>query len=245
MVTMLPRGLAGAGLFVRQAANIDPARLRELGIRWVCVSIRVQRGSMNRDLAWYRRALAVDLVLTAFDWLPHPSTWRSGFDDAIAFARDAGCVAFILNAEKDFRGRANHAAAEAYAARADELRGDMALGLVSYSQPQTVRDFPWAAFAERCEIGIPEVYDREGAYDPRYDDRAIGGYREAGFRHVFPACGIYQRDTTSSPWRWRKPDEVRRHMAIYEQPPEAWLAWPIGADMPPEATLRALADPWP
>ena len=238
------RGIEGAGVFVRQIGHVPPEYLREHGIRWICVPVRVSGGrAANRDRSWYERALEADLIVTTFDWLPAPRGYARGLADAIRFSKDVGARAFIMNAEREFRGHPREAADYADMARAEV--GDMALGLVSYSIPSTIRDFPWREFAERSAFGIPEVYDREGAFDPHYDDRAIEGYRAAGFRHVIPACGIYQRDTPESPFRWRTPEEVRRHLAIFRSTkPEAWLAWPIGKRRPPAPVLRALAEGW-
>lgn len=117
----------------------------------------------------------------------------------------------------------------------------MSLGLVSYSIPQTIRNFPWGDFAAVVDYGMPEIYDRFGSYDPKYPSRAIKGYEAAGFREVVPACAIYVKRLGGG-WRWRSRAEIERHLALFPKPLRSVCAWTIGTTHQiPENRLISLA----
>ena len=223
----------GAGLFLRDKDHLP----EEHPLDWVSVAVRTRGRRTNRGRQWYADRQALDL--SCWDWFPDVDDPAGpGLAEAVEFAASVGARSFILNAEKDFRGRKAAALLYASSARAHCQRLGLSLGLVSYSVPSTVRNFPWLEFARFCDFGIPEVYDREGAFDPRYPRRAIDSWRAAGFRCIVPACGIYQRDN-GGPFRWRTPEEVRHHLALFPEH-TARIAWGLKGSAP-RGTLEALS----
>ncbi|MEQ8892722.1 MAG: hypothetical protein RID93_34055, partial [Sandaracinaceae bacterium] len=202
----------GAGVFLRQLAHLDPGLASELD--HVAAPVDVKGRNVNRDLSWYAHA---DCDVMAWSWFTRdPGEIR----EAVEFAAEIGAAAFIINGEKELRKRPRVASSIAEAAREVCDAHGLRLGVVTYSVPQTVRDFPWEAFAALCDFGMPEIYDREGAYDPAYPARAIDGFYEAGFRRVLPACGAYVRNGKPDPsrrarWRWRREAEIGRHLALF------------------------------
>lgn len=223
----------GAGVFLRSLRHMSPELASELG--HVAVPVDVRGRNTNRDRSWYA---AAQCAVLAWSWFTDDAR---EFEEAIAFAADIGAVAFIINGEKGLRGRPRVAARLADTARTECDRHGLRLGLVSYSVPQTVKNFPWRPFAEVCDFGMPEIYDREGAFDSRYPARAIDGYESAGFRRVLPACGVYQRRDNGKGFRWRTDAEIARHLALFPASADpARTAWTIGGKVPARV-VRALA----
>lgn len=209
-------------MFVRRSRDL-PASLD-----WHSICVRTRGRPCNT---------AHESAESAWDWFPDPNDPAGpSLASAVERAAQMGARSFIMNAEKEFRGRPRAALEYASAARAHTARLGMFLGLVSYSVPSTVRNFPWAEFAEYCDFGVPEIYDREGRFDPKYPPRAIKSWTEHGF-DVLPACGLYQRDH-GGPWRWRTEAEMLKHLGLFPCN-EARIAWPIKG-RPPAGTVRGL-----
>lgn len=222
----------GAGLFLRADDFLEPELASELG--HVAIPVDVRGKNANRDRDWYRNAKCAVL---GWSWF---TTDPGEFREAIQFTASVGGVAFIVNGEKELRGRSHHPTAKRIVDVCRSACDDagIALGLVSYSVPQTVRDFPWQVFAEACDFGMPEIYDREGQFDRGYPHRAVEGYEKAGFRRVLTACGVYQRDH-GGPWRWRTDAEIERHLDLFPEDPYAHptlgparTAWTLGGKVP-------------
>lgn len=228
----------GGGLFLRADDFLEPELASELD--HVAIPVDLKGRNINRDRAWYREA---ECAVLGWAWF---TTDPGEFREAIEFTASIGGRAFIINGEKELRGRRDVARriAEACRRACDDV--GLPLGLVSYSIPQTVTDFPWRVFAEVCDFGMPEVYDREGTYDPNYPRRAIEGYQKAGFARVLTACGVYRRDDDRAGWRWRTEAEIERHLALFPADPHAHpelgpsrTAWTLGGQVP-ERVVRGL-----
>ena len=230
---------AGAGLFLRDKDFLP--RYGPEHLDWASVCVLGGGRPRNRGRAWWAARMDEGLDLSAWDWFPDPDRPTKNLADAVRFAADNGARSFIMNAEKGFRGRPDAARRYGEAARELADRYKLWLGLVSYSiTNEYLRDFPWAEFAEVCDFGVPEIYDREGEYDPEYPAKAIQSWYDMGFSRVLPACGVYVRKDGGRGWRWRTDGEVGRHLDLFPEDMEAWIGWPI-AGHPPEGTLRGLA----
>jgi hypothetical protein len=227
----------GPGIFLRDLKDLSPETAARW-LTWVAVPVLTKGRRTNRDLDWYARFQDLGGRVVCWSWFDAPDQAPERLREAFQFASGLGAVSFILNGEKGWRGRSAVKYVEQARALAD--RHGMSLGLVSYSIPRSIRDFPWADFAERVDFGMPEVYDRRGAYDPKYPRQAIEGYEAAGFETVVPACAIYVRG--DGRWRWRTAQEIARHLALFPRPLRSVCAWTIGTRSTiPEACLSALA----
>jgi hypothetical protein len=227
----------GPGIFLRVLRALSP-EVAARWLTWVAVPVLVRGRKANRDEEWCTRFRAAGGSIVCWSWFDAPDQAPRRLEEAFAFAARVGAVSFILNGEKGWRKHS----AEEYASRARALAYayDMSLGLVSYSIPRSIRDFPWADFAKYVDYGMPEIYDRRGAYDPRYPRQAMEGYRTAGFREVVPACALYVRRDGGG-WRWRTDPEIARHLSLFPDL-RSVCAWTIGTRRQiPEAALSALA----
>lgn len=224
----------GRGLFVRSLAAISPEDASRLG--HVAVPVDVRGRNINRALAWYAKATTRKIAWSWFTIDP------GEFREAIAFAAQIGASAFVVNGEKELRGKPQTARLIAALARQECDRHGLALGLVSYSIPGTVTDFPWSVFARHCHFGMPEVYDREGRYDPTYPRRAIASWHAHGFGPLLPAGAVYQREDDGQGWRWRTPEEIARHLALFPDGAPDVTCWTLGNTIP-ESVIAALAAP--
>lgn len=230
----------GAGMFVRALPHYPEYADKHLD--WISVCVLKEGRIVSRDTAWWAARRDAGLQLSAWDWFPDPDNPTKNLEQAIQFAAEQGCTSFILNAEKAFRGRPRPAAVYAGTARGLCDRYGLLLGLVSYSVPDTVRDFPWDTFAKYCDFGVPEIYDRQHQLDPDYPERAYRSWLKAGFKDIVFGCAIYRgrRSDSGWVWRWRTPEMVADHLDLFPEDMRAWIAWPL-AGKPPEPTLRALA----
>lgn len=218
-------GGIGNGLYIRQQVHLEPARAKPLG--HVAIPLTVGDKQVNRTDLWFKKVQATGCKVIAWTWFTmSPRIVR----EAVIRAAHIGAVAFMINGEKELRGKKKEARLLVDVARVECDKASMPLGLVSYSIPQSVRDFPFEVFAPVCDFGQPESYDGEGKYDPEYDDRARAGYIAAGFRYVLDAGGAYVRDAVTKKHRWRREDELERHLAAFEGRPVT--LWTLGAKIP-------------
>jgi len=235
---LAPRIPEGAGLFVRDLDDLDPETAARW-LPWVAVCVSVEDRKTNRSRAWFERYQRAGGRVAVWTWF---STDADVISEAIAFGASVGALWYVLNGEKELRGR--HALARRLAAHARSScdQHGLGFGLVSYSVAHTVRDFPWRAFADLCDFGMPEIYDRRGSYDPDYPRIAIESWRDEGFRRIVPACGIYVRRAAGG-WRWRTAAEILRHVGLFPSEHRgAICAWPIGTKgQMPESALIALS----
>lgn len=223
------------GLYVRRTAHLPSSRA--IGLGHVAVPVVLEEKPLNRrmlDLGWYERVRGHGCKIVCWSWF---CTDPAAIREAIAFAASVGAVAFMINGEKELRGQPLEAERIAQVARKECDKHGMLLGLVSYSIPKTVRDFPWAVFARYCDFGQPECYDRFATFDPEYDDRARAGYLGAGFRAVLDAGGAYQKQDDGTGWRWRTPAEIDRHVAQFDGRPVT--LWTLGQTIP-RSVVQAL-----
>lgn len=81
-------------------------------------------------------------------------------DVAIRRVKELGLAGFVVNAEKEFRDRANNkAAATAYMTHLRAGLGDsFPIGLSSYRYPSYHPRFPWREFLTSVDINMPQVY---------------------------------------------------------------------------------------
>ena len=220
----------GAGVFLRQLRFLSPALASELG--HVAVPVDIRGRNTNRDEDWYHEARC---ALLGWSWF---TTDPGEIVEAIAFTAHVGGRAFLINGEKELRSKPKTAAIIAAHARRECDKHGIALGLVSFARPSIVRSFPWAEFAAVCDFGMPEVYDRRAAFEPSYPRDAIEDYRRAGFARVLPACGAYQTREGGG-WRWRTPEELARHLALFPAGGSR-TAWTLGGSKIPARVIRAL-----
>lgn len=231
----------GAGVFVRVNSQVTEYALDELD--WLCICVLGKGQARNRTEWLWRQARARGIGLSAWDWFPRPDNPTKGLNAAMRFAAEQGATSFVLNAEKGFLGRKE--TAKVYASTARELADDLGLdlGFTSYAEPSTVKLFPWEVFADHCDFGIPQIYDRENKFDPTYPRRSIQDWSRAGFRAVVPGCGIYwgreKADGDGWSWYWRDEEMVRRHLALFPSDMDAWVAWPLSGSLP-EGSIRGL-----
>lgn len=222
----------GAGVFLRQLRFLSPALASELG--HVAVPVDIRGRNTNRAEDWYRAARCAILGWSWFTVDP------GEIAEAIAFTAQVGGRAFIVNGEKELRGKPQTAAIIANHARRECDKHGIALGLVSYARPSVVRSFPWRPFADVCDFGMPEIYDRRAGFDPDYPSDAIKDYRAEGFKRVLPACGAYCTREGGG-WRWRTDAEIARHLALFPHSAErSRTAWTLGGQKIPARVIRAL-----
>ena len=194
----------------------------------MCVAVTyAQRRTNRRRMDWYARARAAGLDVVCWSWF---TTDPDVLAEAVAFAAGVEAKAFVINGEKELRR--HHDTAHTLAATGRRVCDEhgLSLGLVSYSIPETVKDFPWETFAEVCDFGMPEIYDREGQYDPTYPPRAMRSWRHSKFQNSVPCCGVYTRKSLSpARFRWRTNAEIERHLALFDLDTAGTVcAWGLG-----------------
>lgn len=224
--------MRGAGLFVRALSDI-PAKRARRHLDWAAICVTSGNGRVNRRhlREWIE---TFDKPVALWTWF---TTSPKAIAEAAALAGEVGAVALILNAEREIRGRPDVARR-----MLDAVPLDLPVGLVSYAVLTNIRDFPVEPFADRCAFGVPEIYDREGRYDPAYPGRAIRAWESLGFARVIPACGLYERDSIGERFHWREPQEIARHLALFPPGTDTVIGWPIKAGRKgiPARVLRAL-----
>lgn len=197
----MPRG---KGIFVRTirhgggSPEAFAKRLQFLGLRWVAILAVWQKTEPNRDKtydndeipAYAAAARSVGVDVWIWGW-PVPDPARHEFFIATMqnTAINAGARGLIVNAEKPW-----YSLSHEYHARLLmwELRqGGFPLGFTSYGGgPPHHPGFPWAAFAEFSDFGIPQLYSDLG---PDYPPRAMDSWRAAGFARLSPLLGASNR----------------------------------------------------
>lgn len=227
----------GPGIFLRDLDDVAP-EVAAAHISWVAVPVTKGNRRVNRDRDWYRRFREAGGRVCVWSWF---TTDPAKITAAVKFGAEVGAEWFMINAEKELRGEPELAERLVRAARtACDAHGPM-LGLSSYSVTTTIRDFPWRAFSALCDFGSPQIYDRRGAYDPKYPRRALRSWYTKGFRKLVAGVGLHVRRQPRG-WRYRSRDELGRHLGLF---PAAYrptvVGWTLGTrGRIPERVLRDL-----
>src|SRR6267154_363954 len=78
---------------------------------------------------------------------------RVGGQRALALNLDG----YVIDAEKEFDSDNHDATARRFMTALRSVIPDMIVALSSYRYPYFHREFPWAAFLERCDLAMPQV----------------------------------------------------------------------------------------
>ena len=76
----------------------------------------------------------------------------------LAAIRDYKLAGFVVNAEKEWKGRTNKQAREFMTALRNGVGPDFPLGFSSYKYPSLHAELPFAAFLDLCQVAMPQVY---------------------------------------------------------------------------------------
>jgi hypothetical protein len=243
-----PLDALGVGVFVRRLRDWPIEIISRFG--WCCVAIvTAERKAINRDLAWYEAARAAGVTITTMDWLPAPTSWHRGLADAIAFSAEVGAEAYVIDAEREWKGEDDEARRylAAAAKMTETITPHVRLGFTSYALCSPHPTIPWRTFLGGTEIAIAQAYDREHALKRGYAERAIAEYEERGARRVVVGRGAYRRELARSPGgkprvRWRTALEIEQHAATTPASGHVGTCFwpPVGR--PPAAVLDAITN---
>lgn len=186
---------------------------------------------MSRTSRWWQKRRDEGVGLAAWNWFPDPDRPTRNLADAIRHAAQEGAESYILNAEAAFRGRRQAALRLAGAAAEFCDREGIAMGFTSFGFPANIRDFPWQAFAEMADYGVPQLYRDEP--DP---GRGLAQWARKGFTFLVPAVGLHGPRGTG----WRPLKALRGHLAAFPgNSLRTRIAWPLPG-VPPADLLAEL-----
>lgn len=235
-----PLDRLGTGAFVRRVQDWPLEVVRRFG--WVCVAvINSNRAAMNRDRAWFEAVRSAGVAITVMDWLPAPANWGKGLASAVAFAREVGALAYVIDGELEWKGK--HAvAAAAFVAEVARLGAEVRPGFTSYSLPTSHPTLPWRAFLEHAALAIPQPYDRFLNAAPGYAERACEEYRARGAVRIACGRGAHRADDPATPQveAWRTPDQLRAHRALTPPAGIVGTAWWFPAGRPSAERVDAI-----
>lgn len=212
----------GKGIFVQTVRRATKAGTpqaladfaEDLGLDWVMLLSVWQHKDRDRnydtdqdgdrveDIVEAAAALqAKEIKVWVWGW-PHPGQKRiRSFVDRITQShRDCRAEGIILNIEAPFYGRS--AGAPRYASDAKLLMGELRsrlggapIGLSSYGAKfWHTKSFPWKELSERCDFGMPQIYDVHERHGPDYPERCVESWRE-NFAVVLPTLAASKRST--------------------------------------------------
>jgi len=119
---------------------------------------------------------------------------------------------YVIDAEGEYQNPAKVGAAKTFMTELRNGLGSVTVALSSYRFPSFQKDFPWAAFLEKCDLNMPQVY-WEQAHNPdvqlqrsvtEFSNTALVGF----IRPYIPTGSAYG----SGGWR-PTPDDLRRFFA--------------------------------
>lgn len=198
-----PKAPRGKGVFVRSLVSCSgfcktpegmAAKLKSLGISWVALIGEDESGQVSTMypelLPEYVRALKrAGLQVWLWGW-PFPGQVDAFASKVGGLARELDVAGVIVNAEKPFYHSRHAAAARDLMQKTKAASGGKPIGLTSYGGgPPHHPRFPWAAFAETSDFGIPQIYDTLHRLPSDYPSDSVAAWKRAGFRTVVPIWG--------------------------------------------------------
>lgn len=239
----------GKGLWLRDPDAIDgvegrrdvPALVRRLvgaSFSWVSPVALWGGGNVREDLELHAALGLAGIDVWPLWGLPRPDSWREEIGPFFDHASNVGAVGVIVDPEREWLDEHDEARAFAAALREEADARGLVLAITSYSVPDGHPRFPWEAFAEVADLGIPQTYDRDLLFDPAYPARAVRQWRARGFRDVIAAGSLWAHKGR----RPKTPAEFLRHVSQLPRQ-RATIFW--GPQRIPAPLWRALAGAGP
>ena len=170
--------LTGKGFFIWRVANCEggnpeaiAAKAAAAGLSHVLLKIADTRypfgfDKQNRDLV---RPVVVALHnrgVQAWGWHYVKGDDPTGEAKvAVERSRALNLDGYVIDAEGEYKTAGKAAAARAYMTDLRAGLPNMLIALSSYRYPSYHRELPWAAFLEKCDLNMPQVY-WEQAHNP-------------------------------------------------------------------------------
>ena len=119
---------------------------------------------------------------------------------------------YIIDAEGEYKSVGKAAAARTYMTALRNGLGDLPIALSSYRYPSFHKDFPWAAFLEKCDLNMPQVYWEQAHNADVQLQRSVTEFNNPALvgviRPIVPTGSAYG----TGGWR-ATPDDLRRFFA--------------------------------
>ena len=114
---------------------------------------------------------------------------------AIARTRELQLDGYVIDAEHEYKWRGKDAAARLFMTELRQALPNHPIALSSYRFPTYHRELPWAAFLEKCDFNMPQVY-WEQAHSPGAQlERSVGEFADTRLvghaRPVIPTGSAY------------------------------------------------------
>ena len=114
---------------------------------------------------------------------------------AIARTREVQLDGYVIDAEHEYKWRGKDAAARLFMTELRQALPNHPIALSSYRFPTYHRELPWAAFLEKCDFNMPQVY-WEQAHNPGAQlERSVGEFADTRLvghaRPVIPTGSAY------------------------------------------------------
>lgn len=199
----------GKGFFVRSLVSCSgfcktpeqmADKLKSLGISWVALAGEDKSGQVStiyrERLPEYVRALKrAGIRVWLWGW-PTPGDIDGFANQVGGLARELGAEGVIVNAEKPFYHPRHADAARELMRRTKAASGGKPIGLTSYGGgPPHHPKFPWAAFAETSDFGVPQIYDSHHRLPSDYPKDSVASWTKAGFPRIVPIWGASSKHT--------------------------------------------------
>ena len=199
-----PTAPKGKGVFVRSLIGDTPTpasmvqRVRDLDLDWVALIGESKSGQVlthypERLPAYVDALKSAGIQVWLWGW-PFPVDVDTFADELGTLARDLGVAGIIVNAEKPFYHPRHADAARRLMTQLKKKSGGRAVGLSSYGGgPPWHPRFPWAAFAETSDFGMPQIYDSHHKLPREYPRMSMESWKRAGFKNLGPTWGASNR----------------------------------------------------
>lgn len=199
----------GKGFFVRSLVKCSgfcktpeamAAKLRELGIDWVALAGEDESGQVATiypsKLPAYVKALKrAGIKVWIWGW-PTPERTDQFAAQVGGLARELDAAGVIVNAEKPYYSPKHADHAREVMRKTKAASGGKPIGLTSYGGgPPWHPRFPWAAFVETSDFGVPQIYDSQHRLPRDYPSDAVAAWKRAGFRTIVPIWGASSAHT--------------------------------------------------
>ncbi|MDA0698272.1 MAG: nuclear transport factor 2 family protein [Chloroflexi bacterium] len=170
--------LTGKGFFIWRVANCEggnpeaiAAKAVAAGLSHVLLKIADTRypfgfDRQNRDLVQPVVAALHNRGVQAWGWHYVKGDDPTGEAKvAVERSRALNLDGYVIDAEGEYKTAGKAAAARAYMTDLRAGLPNMLIALSSYRYPSYHRELPWAAFLEKCDLNMPQVY-WEQAHNP-------------------------------------------------------------------------------
>lgn len=200
--------LAGKGFFIWRVANCEggnpeaiAAKAVAAGLSHVLLKIADTRypfgfDRQNRDIVAPVVAALHNRGVQAWGW-----HYVKGDDPtgearvAVDRSRALNLDGYCIDAEGEYKTAGKEAAARAYMSDLRAGLPNMLIALSSYRYPSYHRELPWAAFLEKCDLNMPQVYWEQSHNPDRQLERSareFANVRLVGYeRPVVPTGAAY------------------------------------------------------